>query len=99
MILHQIHRELTGVFLYLLVDAVVDVGFLKQDIAAVFLICKYVVYGAAPILAHRLCSEQRSYSDTLYPANRCAAQEHVVYLSDNLCLIRYYLRLAVIVLR
>ena len=46
MILHQIHRELPGVFLDFLIDAIVDVCFLEQHIAAVFLICKYAVYGA-----------------------------------------------------
>lgn len=46
MILHQIHRELTGVFLDLLVNTIIYVCFLEQYIAAVFLICKYAVYGA-----------------------------------------------------
>ena len=46
MILHQIHWELPGVLLDFLIDAVVNVGFLEQYIAAVFLIRKYAVYGA-----------------------------------------------------
>ena len=43
-ILYQIHRELASVFLDLLVDAIVYIGFLEQHIAAIFLISKYAVY-------------------------------------------------------
>ena len=74
MILHQIHRELTGVFLYLLVDAVVNVSFLEQHIAAVFLICKYAVYGAPrPFWLIVYVRNSARIQILLYPANRCAA--------------------------
>ena len=73
-ILHQIHRKLTGVFLDFLIDAVVYVRFLEQYIAAVFFVCKYAVYGAPrPFWLIVYVRNGILIQILLYPTNRCAA--------------------------